>query len=115
MSKKEIQADVKFCKGVAYELVGDKVIIHGAEGDVTLPLELGKSAYAVVFQHLKSKTGRTRVKGANRVGNFTYKIEGNVMSVLREDQSVVVSREISEQEQKYPRNAAINMLLATLK
>ncbi len=112
---KQKNVEMKMCKGVPYELVGDKVVIHGAEGDVTLPLEIGRSAYSVVFQHLKSKTGRTRVKGVNRLGNFTYNVDGNIMTVSREDGSAVGTKELTEPEMKYPRNAAINILLTTLK
>jgi len=114
MSKK-VETEVKLCKGVSYELVKDKVVIHQPEGDVTLPLELGRSAYSVVFQHLNRKTGKSRVKGVNRVGNFFYAVEGSVMTISREGGEVVATRELTEAETKYPRNAAINSLLETLK
>lgn len=113
MSKKG-QTEVKLCKGVAYELVGDQVVIHKPDGDVKLPLELGRSAYSVVFQHLNRKTGKARVKGVNRVGNFFYAVEGSTLTVSREGGEVVVTKELSESEVKYPRNAAINALLETL-
>ena len=108
---------VKMVKGVPYEIVGDTVVLHKPDGDVTLPLELGKSAYSVAFLHLNKKEGgRVRTSnGTHSVGNFAFTVADEVLTVTRKsDDSVVASITMTEAQAKYPRTAAINLLLTTL-
>lgn len=101
-------------KGVPYEIVGETVVVHKEDGDVALPLVLGKSAYSIVFSFLNKKGERKRnTNGSHKLGNFGYAVEGNELTITRKDGSVLAKAELKDGE-RYPRTVAVNLILSTL-
>lgn len=106
---------MKKVKGIPYEIVGENVVIHKEDGDVTLPLVLGKSAYATVFSFLNRKGGsRGRASGGvSKLGNFTFKVEEDTLTIFHKNGEVLGSKELVEDnEKRYPRTVATNMILS---
>ena len=119
MEAKEMNfEDMRKVKGTPYEIVGENVIVYEAEKEpVTLPLVLGKSVYSVVFSHLNAKgTGRgRRSDGIKTIGNFTYTVVDDLLTVNHKDGSVLGTKELVEDtEIRYPRTQAINLIVNTL-
>lgn len=110
--------DMRKVKGVPYEIVGETVIVYEEDKEpVTLPLVLGKSVYSVVFSHLNAKgTGRgRRGDGVKALGNFTFTVVEDTLTVFRNNGDILVSKElVTDSEIRYPRTVAINLILSTL-
>lgn len=106
--------DMRKVKGVPYEVVGNQVTIYEPGKDpATIDLILGKSTYHIVHSYLFSKNqGGPRVK---RIGNFTWEVEDDMLTVFRKDGEVLGTKElVTDAEVKYPRRQAIELVLNTL-
>lgn len=105
--------DMNKVKGVPYDVVDDKAIVY-EEGKepVVLDLVLGRSTYQIVYAHLFQKG---RGKKPRTIGNFTFEVEDDILTVFRKDGSVLDTKElITDSEVRYPRRYAINLVLETL-
>ena len=95
MAKEE---KARMVKGVPYEIKGDKVVI-GTDPVVELPLELGKSAYSIVWGYLNRKAERkTRgTNGKHVVGNFSYEVhEDNSITITRKNGEILADRQMTD-------------------
>ena len=74
---------MKKIKGIPYEIVGDVAIAYPEGKDsVTVPLEMGKSAYSALTSALFSKGGTRAKGGAKSIGNFEWNVEDNILTVV---------------------------------
>lgn len=102
-------------QGIPYDVEEGKIILHHPEkGDIELPLEWGQNAYAVAYAYLNRK-GRAKREssGVHRLGNFTYQIDENgLMTVTRKNGEILGTKQLDENQMKYPRTHAISFILS---
>jgi hypothetical protein len=96
-------------KGFEYEVKGNKVILHKDGEAIELALEFGQSAYTVCYLHLTKKT--TTVKGSHKVGNFTYTLEGNTISISNKANVVIITKKLLDKDLTYIRTTVTNLLI----
>lgn len=110
--KKSSEKKVLKCKGIIYEIQGEKVVFEKDGEKVELNLEFGKSAYSTVYLHLTKKS--TKKSGYYKVGNFQYKIEESNLTVYNKKEEIIIEKLLEEKEMKYLRTTVINLLINTL-